>query len=67
MALATLIAMIVLPVRVNNYQQLLMSDDYAECEKVVVALRDAKLPMLIAHRGLDFFLHLPSAARRIPF
>jgi hypothetical protein len=32
-----------------------MSDDYAAYEKVVTALGKTDIPLLIAHRGLDFF------------
>jgi hypothetical protein len=54
-ALATAIAVVVAPGRVRAYGQLLMGDDFAAYERVVAALRPVQVPMLIAHRGLDFF------------
>jgi hypothetical protein len=54
-ALSAVIAITILPVRMQAYHELLLSDDYAAYEHVVAALGDAKIPMLIAHRGLDFF------------
>jgi hypothetical protein len=54
-AVTILIAMALLPLRLQTYRGLLMRDDYAWYEKVVAALREVKVPMLIAHRGLDFF------------
>jgi hypothetical protein len=54
-ALAAAIAVVVAPLRVRAYGQLLMGDDYAAYEQVVAALRPVQVPMLIAHRGLDFF------------
>jgi len=54
-ALAAAIAVVAAPVRVRAYGQLLMSDDYAAYEQVVASLRPVQVPMLIAHRGLDFF------------
>jgi hypothetical protein len=45
----------VLPLRLNGYSMLLMCDDYASYERVVAALSHDDIPMLIAHRGLDFF------------
>jgi hypothetical protein len=50
-----LITVALLPIRLQSYRALLMADDYAAYEKVVAALRDRPIPMLIAHRGLDFF------------
>jgi hypothetical protein len=54
-ALAAAIAVVVAPVRLRAYGHLLMGDDYAAYEQVVAALRPVPIPMLIAHRGLDFF------------
>jgi hypothetical protein len=54
-ALAAVAAVTLLPARLDSYRGLLMSDDYAAYEKVVAALGKADIPMLIAHRGLDFF------------
>jgi hypothetical protein len=54
-ALAATIAVVAAPLRVRAYGQLLMGDDYAAYEQVVAALRPVQIPMLIAHRGLDFF------------
>jgi hypothetical protein len=54
-AVVVTLAAILMPTRMKSYNSLLMTDDYGAYENVVVALRDAKLPMLIAHRGLDFF------------
>ena len=54
-ALSAVIAIVFLPVRLQAYRALLMSDDYASYERVVAGLRRARIPMLIAHRGLDFF------------
>jgi hypothetical protein len=53
-----LVAIVVLayfPARLRGYDDLLVSKDYATYEKVVAALRHDDIPMLIAHRGLDFF------------
>jgi hypothetical protein len=66
MALPALIAMIVLPVRVNNYQQLLMSDDYLVRKSRGRASRRETSYADCAPRS-RLLLHLPSAARRIPF
>jgi hypothetical protein len=52
---AILMAMAILPTRLNSYDGLLVSDDYAAYEKVVSALAKSGIPLLIAHRGLDFF------------
>jgi hypothetical protein len=54
-AIGILIAVAVLPLRLQAYHDLLTPDDYASYEKVVAALRGANIPILIAHRGLDFF------------
>jgi hypothetical protein len=54
-AVALLIAIALTPFRLHAYDSLLMAEDYAAYERVVAALRDADVPMLIAHRGLDFF------------
>jgi hypothetical protein len=54
-AVVILIAAALVPLRLRTYRELLMPDDFASYEKVVTALRDIKVPMLIAHRGLDFF------------
>jgi hypothetical protein len=43
------------PARLRGYNRLLMSEDYATYEKVVAVLRHDDIPMLVAHRGLDFF------------
>jgi len=53
--LAVAIAVVVAPLSLRAYRQLLMGDDYAAYEQVVAALRPVQVPMLIAHRGLDFF------------
>jgi hypothetical protein len=54
-AAAALIAIALMPFRLRAYHSLLMADDYNAYERVVAALREADVPMLIAHRGLDFF------------
>jgi hypothetical protein len=52
---AAVVAALLVPFRLPAYHDLLMIDDYAQYESVVDALREANVPMLIAHRGLDFF------------
>jgi len=54
-ALAAAITVAVAPVRMQAYDKLLLADDYATYEQVVAELRHDQMPMLIAHRGLDFF------------
>ena len=54
-ALGLVIAVAFLPLRLRAYSRLLTPGDYGAYEKVVAAMRDTKVPMLIAHRGLDFF------------
>jgi len=54
-AISVLIAAALLPLRLQAYHEVLLPDDYVSYEKVVASLRDIKVPMLIAHRGLDFF------------
>jgi len=44
-----------LPIRLDRYHDILLTDDYVQYEKVVAALSRREIPMLIAHRGLDFF------------
>lgn len=44
-----------LPIRLRGYTGLLVADDYARYEEVVTVLARDNIPMLIAHRGLDFF------------
>jgi hypothetical protein len=53
--IAVAIAATLFTFRMEAYRPLLIVDDYGTYEKVVTALKDAKIPMLIAHRGLDFF------------
>jgi hypothetical protein len=53
--LAFIAAMAVLPIRLENYTGLLMSNDYTQYEKVVAALENDNIHMLIARQGLDFF------------
>jgi hypothetical protein len=48
-------AVAVLPVRLEGYTGLLMSNDYVQYEKIVSALSREDIPTLIAHRGLHFF------------
>jgi hypothetical protein len=55
LALSAAAGVAFLPARLSHYDGLLMSDDYTAYEKVVSTLRKADIPMLIAHRGLDFF------------
>lgn len=55
MALVAIGIACVLPLRLNGYNGLLMGDDYPSYERVVAALSHDDIPMLIAHRGLDFF------------
>jgi hypothetical protein len=54
-ALAAVMVTAILPVRLQSSGKLLMIDDYFAYERVVTALRDVPIPILIAHRGLDFF------------
>jgi hypothetical protein len=51
----TTIALAILPLRLDGYHDALITDDYAQYEKVVSALSRREIPILIAHRGLDFF------------
>lgn len=44
-----------LPTRLSSYDILLKSNEDARYERVVEALRQRDVPMLIAHRGLDFY------------
>src|SRR5205807_9126754 len=53
--LAFIAVMVVLPIRLQGYTEVLMSNDYAQYEKVVLVLQRDDIPMLIARRGLDFF------------
>src|SRR5262249_24110010 len=53
--LLTAVALAILPLRLDGYHDALMTDDYAQYEKVVSALSRRAIPILIAHRGLDFF------------
>ena len=55
LGLAAITLLTFLPVRLAGNRGLLMSEDYASDDKVVTALRNENIPMLIAHRGLDFF------------
>src|SRR5262249_21243228 len=48
-------ALATLPLRLTRYHDALMTDDYPQYEKVISALTRREIPMLIAHRGLDFF------------
>lgn len=54
-AVAALIAIALVPLRLRAFQSLLTADDYDAYERVVAGLREADVSMLIAHRGLDFF------------
>src|SRR5262249_49470074 len=53
--LLTAVALAILPLRLDRYHDALVTDDYPQYEKVVFALGRRQIPMLIAHRGLDFF------------
>jgi len=53
--LVAITAVAILPFRLDLYHDMLLTDDYVQYEKVVAALRRREIPMLIAHRGLDFF------------
>lgn len=53
--LAFIAVMVVLPIRLQGYTEMLMSNDYPQYEKVVLVLQRGDIPMLIARRGLDFF------------
>jgi hypothetical protein len=48
-------AIATVPIRLTGYLGLLAVSDYPEFEKVVSVLGREDIPMLIAHRGLDFF------------
>ena len=54
-AVAALIAIAFMPLRLRAYHSLLTADDYDAYERVVAGLREADIPMLIAQRSLDFF------------
>jgi hypothetical protein len=45
----------IFPARLRSYNGLLASQNYAAYESVVSSIRTDDVPMLIAHRGLDFF------------
>jgi hypothetical protein len=53
--LGFLVALMLLPLQSRSYRELLATDEYSSYERVVTALRNRNIPMLIAHRGLDFF------------
>jgi hypothetical protein len=55
LAVVLVIAIATVPIRLTGYMGLLAGSDYAEFEKVVSVLGREDIPMLIAHRGLDFF------------
>lgn len=55
LGLAVLTLLAFLPARLAANRGLLMGEDYASDERVVAELRSENIPMLIAHRGLDFF------------
>jgi hypothetical protein len=55
LGLAAITLLAFLPTRLAGYRGLLVSEDYPSDERVVAALRSENIPMLIAHRGLDFF------------
>jgi hypothetical protein len=55
LGLAAIALLALLPTRLNGNRGLLPREDYASYERVVEALRSENIPMLIAHRGLDFF------------
>jgi hypothetical protein len=55
LTLAAVAMTVLLPERLSTYRPLLSGYDYSSFEKVVADLRPESIPMLIAHRGLDFF------------
>jgi hypothetical protein len=55
LALIAIVIAAILPVRMDNYRTVVSGYDYSSYEKVVANLRNETIPMLIAHRGLDFF------------
>jgi hypothetical protein len=55
LAVAALISIALMPLRLRAYHSLLAADDYGAYERVVAGLREANVAMLIAQRGLDFF------------
>lgn len=55
MAALALAAIMAFPWRMGNFGGVLMSNDYNQYAKVVAALQQRNIPMLIAHRGLDFY------------
>jgi len=55
LALIAIVIAAILPVRLDDYRTVVGGYDYNSCEKVVADLRNETIPMLIAHRGLDFF------------
>lgn len=55
MAALALAMTIAIPYRMGNLDRILMSDDYGQYDQVVAALQSRNIPMLIAHRGLDFY------------
>jgi hypothetical protein len=55
LALIAIVVAAILPVRMDDYRTVVGGYDYGSYEKVVADLRNETIPMLIAHRGLDFF------------
>lgn len=53
--LAAVVLAGILPVRMSEYRGLLGGYDYGSYERAVADLVHDRIPMLIAHRGLDFF------------
>ena len=55
LALIAIVLAAILPVRMDDYRTEVGGYDYSSYEKVVADLENQTIPMLIAHRGLDFF------------
>lgn len=54
-AVLAALLLLVFPLRVGGYHELLSANDYDQYAKVVAFLQTRNIPMLIAHRGLDFY------------
>jgi len=55
LALIAIVIAAIFPVRMDDYRTVVSGYDYSSYEKVVADLGKEPIPMLIAHRGLDFF------------
>lgn len=54
-AVVVLLMLLAFPLRIRDYHKLLATGDYGQYAKVVAFMRQREIPLLIAHRGLDFY------------